>query len=137
MAYSDFSTAKENIESGKWIHILTKKKGTGCVHYYAQKRIDGTYCVNFMYGASLIGIPFFFLLKTVCKLLSMIFNLINKGLGDEIFKDIIEETDDLLKGREHKLSTGHAFNLFKYPKTLDECKRYAEEEFNNRIKKTK
>lgn len=137
MSYSDYPTAKQNMKKGKWIHILTKKKGTGCVNYYAQKRNNGTYCIHYMFGASLIGVPLFFLLKTVCKFLATLFNLISKGLGDEIFKDIIEEADELLKGRKHKLSTGHAYNLFKYPDTLEECKLYAEEEFNKRMKKTK
>ena len=87
-----------------------------------------------MYGASLVGVPLFMLLKGGCKFLSTLFNLINKGLGDEIFKDIIEESDDLLKGRKHNLSTGQAYQLFKYPNTLEECKSYAEEEFNKKLK---
>ena len=73
------------------------------------------------------------LLKGGCKFLATLFNLINKGSGDGIFKEIIEESDDLLKGRKHNLSTGRAYNLFQYPETLEECKQYAEEEFDKKL----
>lgn len=130
MSYSDYPTAKENMKTGKWIHILTKKKGTGCIHYYAQKRDNGAYCINYMTGASLIGVPLFLFLKAVCKILVLMFNLVRRGMGDTIFNEIIEEASELLKGRKHNLSTGYAYQLQKCPSTLEECKIYAEEEFN-------
>ena len=133
MTYSDFPTAREQIEKGEWVLVYSQSKGITGINYYSVKK-GNEYRVQYIHKSSLIGVPVMYFICGLCSVLKEFFHMVGKGSGDELFKDVISETKELLRARKHNESTGHAFSLHKRYESLEECVEAAKNDFKSKIK---
>ena len=130
-------TARQLMDEGVWELLGTKKYNRAVIHYYAEKKENGTYYVSYMYGIQKKWIPVYGTLKIVCILLKWGMNRVNKGMGDDVFEDLLEEIDEVMKARNHKLTTGHAYMKGTDCTTIECCKEYMEKDVKKKTKGAK
>lgn len=118
----EWATAGELMVAGKWKHRKYFRKGVGGVHYYISE-VPGGYRVSRMYALSLVGVVTYRPLKLLCQIGRVLFNLFGKGIGNEVFDELVEEINELLLARKHNLSTGNAFSSDRL-NSIEECDEY-------------
>jgi hypothetical protein len=119
----EYPTAKELMESNKWLHRKSFKAGLYQLNYYVEQLDSGNYTVYRISGFNLKGAVIARIVLGAILLTKLLLNIVGKGLGQEVLGDLIEEITEALLARRHLLTKENSFNVSDYPRpsSIAEC----------------
>lgn len=130
-----YLTAKEKMERGEWKLYKKIYKGLNGMYVYLGER-EGKegYTIHYMDYLTRKGVFVYGSITVVLKVLRVLLNLINKGTGEELFGDIIDEVQEFSRARKHKQSTGSSFGCGGLFETEEEIEEEVGRQIDDKVK---
>lgn len=129
------TTAQDMMNTSDWVYEGVYNFKLMAAHYYTSRveTAEGDrYNIHCMYSTSKLGTPVIIFLRYVSELLSKVFNLMQQGLGEDIFDKVIEESKSQLRARKHRETIEKAVTLGGMYRSVVECKAAILQDYNDK-----